>query len=153
MKDDLTMLFEQSLINKNLSLTKPRRKVFELLRGKEPQSIHDLLIASNQSFDRVTLYRIVDLFEKKGIVRRVYFGWKYKIELTDKFTHHHHHLICLDCGQLLPISESQKVEGLINLLAEEKGFMPSSHQLEIQGYCRECLNKFKTVNTDENILS
>jgi Fur family ferric uptake transcriptional regulator len=139
MDKQLSQLFRLTLEASHKSLTKSRSAIFDLLVGHEAQSMQELIIRGNKGFDRVTLYRTIDLFEKLGITKRVYFGWKYKIELGDKFTyHHHHHLICLACGKVLPIAENSQVEDLINQLAKQKGFQPSAHQLEIQGYCQSC---------------
>jgi len=32
-------------------------------------------------------------------------GWKYKLELSNAFQHHHHHLTCLQCGGVTPLPE------------------------------------------------
>jgi Fe2+ or Zn2+ uptake regulation protein len=138
---DLKILnsFKDRLKENKLSVTKTRLEIFELLYKKEPQSIHELLDKSNAHFDRVTLYRIINLFEKINVSQRVYSGWKYKIELTDSFSGHHHHLTCLTCVAIIPIAEDEHVERLIFKLAEDQGFAPQGHQLEIQGYCQKCL--------------
>ena len=120
------------------SITKPRRLVFELLSDQEPQSMHDIYMRVNGRIDRASLYRIVKIFEKTGIAQRVYVGWKYKVELTDIFLHHHHHISCLGCHKLIAISEDEQIEKLIQELAVKHQIIATSHQLEVQGYCRDC---------------
>lgn len=120
------------------SLTRPRKLVFDQLTGAEPLAMRDLLAALQGKIDRASLYRTVALFEGLGIVQRLYIGFKYKIELTDLYSHHHHHVSCLKCGKVVPLSEHEKIERMITLLAKRHGVRATSHQLEIQGYCSEC---------------
>lgn len=122
------------------SVTRQRLLVFELLAGQEQLSMHELYERAKDQLDRASLYRIITLFEKLGIVRRVNIGWKYKLELSDMFAEHHHHLTCLECHKVIPIHESE-LEGVINQLASAHEFTPLEHQIEIQGYCAGCANR------------
>lgn len=134
-RDIATVLKENGL-----SVTKQRRLVFELLENQEPMSMHELYELSKKYVDRASLYRIIAAYEKLGIVTRVTIGWKYKIELSDKFAEHHHHLTCLQCHEVISINEDE-LEAVINQLASGKKFKPVEHQIEIQGYCERCQNK------------
>ncbi|MFI5270851.1 MAG: Fur family transcriptional regulator [Candidatus Saccharimonadales bacterium] len=120
------------------SFTKPRQAVFQLLLDQEPQSMHELFIRAKGSVDRVSLYRIIRIFEQTGIAQRVYVGWKYKIELTDIFSHHHHHISCISCNKLIAINEDAEIEKLIQEIAQKHQLKATSHQLEVQGYCSDC---------------
>ncbi len=124
------------LKNSGKSVTKPRLWVFEALLGHEPISMHNL-VGKARAVDRASIYRTVDLFERLGIVQRLNTGWKYKLELTDKFAEHHHHLTCTRCGRTIAMNESE-LETLIARLAAHHQFAPTSHQIEIQGLCRDC---------------
>ena len=119
-----------------LSLTRQRFLVFELLEGREPLSMHDLYELSKGRLDRASLYRTISVFEQLGIVRRVNIGWKYKIELSDRFVEHHHHLACLNCHKVVPINEAE-LEAFIGSVAMNHNFKPLEHQVEIQGLCEE----------------
>lgn len=120
-----------------LSLTKQRLIVFELLEGRDPVSMHELYELAQGGLDRASLYRTVSVFEQLGVVRRVHIGWKYKIELSDSFAGHHHHLTCLACYKVIPISEVE-LEAFIGSAAASHNFEPTEHQVEIQGYCEDC---------------
>lgn len=120
------------------SLTKPRKIVFQLLQQPEPQSIAALIARAEGSIDRVSVYRTVQLFEALNIVRRIYGGWKYKLELTDQYMQHHHHLTCLGCGRIIDIKDEEPVERFIQQMAHRYGFVPRSHQFEVDGYCQAC---------------
>jgi Fur family transcriptional regulator, ferric uptake regulator len=128
--------FNELLKEAGYSRTAARTAVFEALLGQEPLSMHQL-VQNVPSADRASVYRTVELLERLGIAQRLYSGWKYKIELTDKFTEHHHHLTCLACGRTTPINE-QELESFIVDLAHRHGFQPTIHQVEIQGFCSHC---------------
>jgi Fur family ferric uptake transcriptional regulator len=129
--------FEEILREHGLSMTKQRAYLFELLIGSEPLSLHELYDVVNAKMDRASLYRNIAVFEQLGIVRRVNIGWKYKIELSDTFAEHHHHLTCIGCHTIIPINE-RELESFISGVAESHGFKAIEHQVEVQGYCKFC---------------
>lgn len=130
--------FRAVLKNSNYQITKAREQLFTALLNPDPQTINEILSKSEGKIDRVSVYRNIELFEKLGIVHRVYIGWKYKIELTDRFTHHHHHLTCLGCGQIIDIADEKHINEFIDRVTSEYGFTPRRHQFEIDGYCQKC---------------
>lgn len=131
-------LLIKMLRDNNHSVTHTREFVFSLLIDKEPQTIAELAKASVGKVNRASLYRIIELFEQLHIVQRVYVGWKYKLELTDAFQRHHHHITCKNCEKIIPITEDEAVEDLITNLAKAYGVAPTGHVLEIQGICSDC---------------
>jgi Fur family transcriptional regulator, ferric uptake regulator len=136
-KNDIELL--QKVLKENgHSVTQARQFVCELLWQQEPQSMLELSRRLDGHIDRASLYRTIGLFEKIGIVHRIYIGWKYKVELSDIFRHHHHHISCTECGTIVAIKEEAHIESLLSQLAKRYGFEAHGHQLEIQGYCREC---------------
>jgi Fur family ferric uptake transcriptional regulator len=135
--DDLT-LFQQNLTDNGYRVTKAREATFKLLLSPEPQSMAELLAKASGSLDRVTVYRNIDVFEKIGLVHRIYIGWKYKLELSDQFIRHHHHMSCLSCGAIIDIEDEQHIDEFITSVASSLGFTPRSHHFEIDGYCRNC---------------
>jgi len=120
------------------SLTKPRKAVFDLMLNQEPQSMQVLAQRSKGKLDRATVYRTIELFERLGIVRRLNIGWKYKIELSDLFTGHHHHMSCTNCGRMFELPENPMLETMIDTVAAKSGFSPRGHQLEVYGLCINC---------------
>lgn len=134
---DVTDLFAQRLKDSGNSLTKARQAVFAALTKQEPKSMAEL-VASLPNIDRASVYRAVSLFEELGIIQRLQIGWKYKLELSDAFHYHHHHISCIKCHVIVPLREDQLLEAAVGSLAHEYGFTPSAHQIEIQGLCRTC---------------
>jgi Fe2+ or Zn2+ uptake regulation protein len=64
--------------------------------------------------------------------------------LSDQYTEHHHHLVCLKCHHITEINENE-LEGFISNLANSYRFKPIEHQVEIQGYCESCVQSSESV--------
>ncbi len=130
--------FKKILSNNGYKVTKARELTFNLLVNPEPQSMNEVIKKSNKKIDRVSIYRNIDLFEKLGIAHRVYTGWKYKIELSDVFIAHHHHLICISCGKIIDIEDEKHIDDFIKNVSSKVGFKPRRHTFEVDGYCKNC---------------
>jgi Fur family ferric uptake transcriptional regulator len=136
--DIATLQLQQHLKAHRASLTDGRKTVFHALLDREAMSMSELVTACHGQLDRATVYRTVELFEQIGIVQRLPIGWKYKIELTDKFNHHHHHLTCTNCGKVTALPEDELLETRLRELAKLHHFAAENHQIEIRGLCRTC---------------
>lgn len=143
MTTDYEQQFRRILAEHSYSATKARLYVFQLLIHQQPQSMSQLIERAAGQVDRVSIYRNIELFERLSIVKKVYIGWKYKVELSDVFTTHHHHLLCLGCGKVVDIEDERHIEAFIQRVAREQGFTVSGHQFEIEGYCQLCSQKNK----------
>ena len=135
--------YEDRLKSKKISSTKPRKAVFKALfnSGHTPLSTSELIKLCETGADRASIYRSIDRLESAGIIKRVNHGFKYKLELSDEFHGHHHHIACTKCGGLLAIPDSLKLEIAINEMAEAQGYQATSHQIEIYGLCPYCQEK------------
>lgn len=130
--------FRKVVKDSNFKVTPPRLLIFHYLRKYGLQSLPELVARSKGEIDRVSVYRTVDLFEQLGIARRVTIGWKYKIELSDIFLDHHHHITCLGCSKIVAVKENAQIEKRIDELVGSTDFIVISHQLELLGYCKDC---------------
>lgn len=132
--------FKNLLKDGGYSVTGARLSVFEaLLDHHEPLSMSEL-VATTTGVDRASVYRAVELFEQLRIIQRITTGWKYKLELSDRFMEHHHHLTCVKCERITKINEDE-LEQFIDFVAKRAHFTPTAHQIEIQGLCDECAHK------------
>ena len=132
-------LFSETLKKHHLSSTKARRTVFDILDAEhQAMTMKQLVYAAAPSLDRSTVYRIVELFEDIGIVTKVYTGWKYRVELSDTFSSHHHHMTCQICGDIISFHESNEIENALHKVALQHGYELKSHSLELRGLCRSC---------------
>jgi Fe2+ or Zn2+ uptake regulation protein len=138
MKVENIQSLKKILSDNGYKITKAREDTFLVLLSPEPQSMAALIEKAKNKVDRVTMYRNIDLFEKLGIVNRIYVGWKYKLELSDNFMDHHHHLSCLSCGKVVDIEDEQHINEFIKSVTDTFKFTPRHHQFEIDGFCSTC---------------
>lgn len=132
---------QRTLKNNGYSVTAARLTVFTALEDSEPQTMEQLVKKVSMSVNRASVYRIVDLFEKVGVVQRLQIGWKYKLELSNEFQEHHHHLICVNCEKITSFKEPANLDYLLGKIAEREDFTLQNHQLELQGLCSNCSRK------------
>lgn len=124
------------LKSQGFSATKTRVAVLQVLLKTQPASIQDIITAL-PDVDRATVYRTIDLFIDLNIAKKVHTGFKYRIELSDSFQEHHHHLTCLRCGTVIDV-RTPEIEFAIEQTAQNNGFRAIRHDLEILGYCANC---------------
>ncbi len=129
---------EETLKKHGYSLTKPRQALFSALQSGKPRSMSELVMDLSSVMNRASIYRTVSLFEELGIVVRVQQGWKYKLELSDIFSPHHHHITCLNCGRIVSFNEPEGMDELLDQIAVGSGFTNKYHSLEISGICPLC---------------
>lgn len=97
-----------------------------------------LITRCKDDINRASVYRTITLFERLGVVQRLQIGWKYKLELSNAFQHHHHHLTCSQCGSVTPLPEDATLEKQLDRLTQRHNFDAQDHQLEIRGVCALC---------------
>lgn len=132
--------FVHKIKQNNLSLTSERKNIFKILYSQsEPLSISHLLKLC-PDINKSTVYRTLDIFEKLEITTRIYNGWKYRIELTEKYSnhHHHHHLNCSVCGKTESFTETRNINSELTKISEKKDFYLRTHTLELFGICSAC---------------
>ena len=130
-----------SLKRHGCSVTAARQAIFAALDRSEAMTISELIVELKDIVDRASVYRTITLFEELGIVRRIRFGWKYKLELSEGFSHHHHHVTCIQCGRTMSVTEDKRLVAQLIKLAEPHGFTDIQHSLEITGVCQACTTK------------
>ncbi|HWZ66162.1 MAG TPA: Fur family transcriptional regulator [Patescibacteria group bacterium] len=133
MNSEITDLFAA----RGLRVTTPRKAVFETLK-KAATPLSQVEIAKiNPTIDKVSVYRSIDIFLKLGIVTSVAHGWKQRYELAAPYSPHHHHLLCTACGHVEEL-QSERLEKIINILADQQKFKVTGHTFEITGLCSKC---------------
>jgi Fur family transcriptional regulator, ferric uptake regulator len=84
-----------------------------------------------------TVYRTLELLVKSGLVAERDFGEGFKRYEAVPPGQTHEHCVCSSCGRVIEFS-NDRLERMIELLAEEVAFRPHHHRLEVFGVCREC---------------
>ena len=137
--DRATERLQNILRNHGLSFTKPRIEVVKTLYSYGLQTMNQL-ISRTPNIDRASVYRAVSTLEKIGAIERVTLGFKYKIDLSEEFKPHSHHIACIKCGRREDLNNS-KLENLIKEISVSADFEPVSHKLELLGICKNCSTK------------
>lgn len=117
------------------SVTKPRLEVFSVLYTHGLLTMQQLVEYCDSN--RASVYRAVANFEKIGIIQRMPVGFRYKLELSDQFMPHHHHISCVRCGATQNI-HSSKLEYILNSISDSTLYTHVSHRLELMGVCQQC---------------
>ena len=128
----------KALKNAGLKVTLPRLKILEVLQDPEchhvsAEDLYKKLIDIGEEIGLATVYRVLNQFDDAGIVTRHNFeGGKSVFELTQQ--HHHDHLICLDCGNVIEFTDDA-IEVRQRNIAERHGIKLSNHSLYLYGHC------------------
>jgi len=95
-----------------------------------------LLETKSTPINTATIYRILSILYKKGLVTRFELQeGKFRYELASKPDHHH--LICKNCGSIEDISDCN-IKALEKDIEKKKKFVVQSHSLEFFGVCPDC---------------
>jgi Fur family transcriptional regulator, ferric uptake regulator len=120
-----------------------RRAVLELLGAQEcaltALEIEDALRArSSRPVSRASVYRILDELEALALVQRVETGQAMvRYERVCEHEQHHHHLVCDQCGLVMPFSDPG-LERAIDSLSERVPLAVSEHEIVLHGACIDC---------------
>ena len=126
----------------NIRSTKQRHQILNIIKeNKIPltaSEISELLEEKNINIRLSTIYRNLKLFTEKGILRQLnFYEDEKRYEILNK--KHHQHLICVNCGEILPIKcplaqFEKKIE-------KETSYQIKKHDMELYGVCPECQDK------------
>jgi Fur family ferric uptake transcriptional regulator len=114
-----------------------RRQVIELLDGEDCALTALEIDRRLPRVGRATVYRTLEQLEELELVHRVDVGGESTAyERTDP-TGHHHHMVCVRCGRLVPF-EDQALEQAIHAVAERAEFEVTAHDVLLRGVCPRC---------------
>jgi Fur family ferric uptake transcriptional regulator len=121
-----------------------RRALLELLDRQRcaltAQEIEDALRSESRQVSRASVYRILDELERLHLVQRVETGQAMvRYERVCEAEEHHHHLVCDDCGLVMPFSDDA-LERAIHALSERVPLAVSEHEIVLHGSCEACAN-------------
>jgi Fur family ferric uptake transcriptional regulator len=120
--------------------TRQQVAVAEMLGRSEEftsaQTVHARLRDAGEGVGLATVYRALQSMVEAGTV---------DVLRTDDgeavyracSTHHHHHLVCRQCGRTVEV-EGPAVERWADAVAAENDFSDVTHTLEIFGTCADC---------------
>ena len=124
--------------------TGSRRAVVDVLADEgRPMTLPEIL-ARQPDLAQSSAYRNLAELEQAGVVRRIITSDEHShFELAEDLTgHHHHHLICRDCGAVtdfaVPADLEKQIERSASAVARKYGFVVDAHRLDLVGRCMDC---------------
>lgn len=120
--------------------TTARKAILDILTtSDEPLTVKDIIqLLSKRAFDvdRTTVFRIMNAFTDRGIVRKLEFGeGNFRYELLS--LPHHYHIVCTKCGTIRDV-EGCYVEDVEKETATKYNFKITHHRLDFFGLCERC---------------
>jgi Fur family ferric uptake transcriptional regulator len=115
-----------------------RMRVVQLL-GEQDCAITPLEIDHRlDGVGRATVYRALEQLEQLDLVQRIEVGGdSTAYERVDPRGHHHHHLVCRNCGRVIPF-EDEGLESAVHSVSARDGFRVENHEITLRGTCGDC---------------
>ncbi|MGI6488743.1 MAG: Fur family transcriptional regulator [Syntrophothermaceae bacterium] len=126
----------------DVKITPQRMAILEVLddnQGKHLSAEQIFLMVKKRrpNIGMATVYRTLELFANLDILHKTSFdAGVFRYEFCDIDRHHHHHVICVECGDIVELEDD-----LLHPLekeVEKRGFKVVDHSLIIYGKCPEC---------------
>jgi len=100
--------------------------------------IEHALRATGRPVARASIYRILEELERLHLVQKVLVGQDMaRYEPIRTGDGHHHHLVCDNCGTVMPFTD----EGLESAIRKLSGRVPmqvAEHEIVLHGACEDC---------------
>ncbi len=102
------------------------------------QEIHDGVRDAGRGVGIASVYRVLDTLLEQRLVQRVDLGdGVARYEPAQPDGHHHHHLVCDDCGRVQPFSD-ETLERALESTAGKLGYAMDTHEVVLRGACGDC---------------
>lgn len=119
-----------------------------LKEADRPMSINELHVKLSAQLPKIaksTIYRNIDSLLAQNLIDKYHLNndnevyYKIKADIND----HKHYVICDNCKATFPLP-SCPIRELENAM-EEKGFIIKDHQIQINGLCKNCAEKYTVI--------
>ncbi|EOC99946.1 Fur family transcriptional regulator [Caldisalinibacter kiritimatiensis] len=142
--DSIFDTLKEKLKENGYKLTTQRRIIVDVIAENQgghlsPEEIYDKVKDKYPEIGLATVYRTLQLLEELNIVYKLNFNdgcSRYELN-TCSGDHHHHHLICLNCGKVIEV-EVDLLENLEEEIEKEGEFKVVDHNVKFFGYCKDC---------------
>ena len=140
---DLHAAVSHCLASRDYRYTAGRRRLVDAISAAgQPMTLPDI-VAAAPGLPASSVYRNLDVLERSGVVNRIVAGTGHAyFEFAEPLLAHHHHLICVACGAMedvrLDDDVEERVDRSLTEVADQAGFTPLRHSLDMHGYCAEC---------------
>src|SRR3954464_3374244 len=120
-------------------VTSAKRAVLGVLTGSEEhltaEEVAEGVHATHPDVHRSTVYRILDNFERRGLVTHVHL--RHGPSVYHLTADSHHHLVCEECDEVVEVPD-KAMAGLRKALLRDYGFSFDTPHFALTGRCRAC---------------
>lgn len=133
----------KKLAERDYKLTNQRRIILEAFLGKgvghlSAEDLYMMVKKAHPEIGLATVYRTLDLLAELDVLQKMNFGdGRARYELNQSELHHHHHLVCLNCGLVTEFNDDL-LDTLEDVVSRKSGFKIIDHDLKFFGYCKKC---------------
>src|SRR5580698_9175930 len=132
------------LKNNQLSVTSGRRKILELFLHQDGALSHsDIEKKAGEKFDRVTVYRTLQVFLEKGLIHSIPTAdnsIRYALCKDNCSAGHHRddhvHFICNACGNTVCLEEV-----VVPGIKLPRGYVVQQVEMLVSGICKSCIKE------------
>lgn len=128
------------LKNRGYKITPQRRLIIralvEAVAPRTAQQVYQDLRTHLPDTGLDTVYRTLRLLTELGVANQIT-GAAQQGDLFELAQNHHHHMVCLRCGQVLCL-DACAYEEAARRLARARNFSVTAHVFEVYGYCQAC---------------
>ena len=141
-KKKLFNKFAAKFRENKFKLTSQRKNILDVLINNSDQhysaeELYEKVRNFNPDIGLATVYRTLELMCRLNITHRLDFDSTYKRYELNLEGHHHHHLICIECGSIIEFNDNV-LEDFEHNLEEEYNFNIMDHRIKFYGTCQKC---------------
>ena len=143
-------LFKDYVSEKGLRNTPERevivREVFLTHGHFDVDMLYLRLRNKRKNISKASIYRTIPLLIESGLIEEVYFEdghMHYEYIYGDD---HHCHFRCLACKSIIEFKQDL-IEDIQKKFSKDHGFQVTGHKLELFGYCSNCVEEEKKVQS------
>ena len=131
--------FPKTCRQAGLKVTPQRIAVFEMLASTNahpsPEEVYSVIRQTSPSISLATVYKILDLFQSQGFIRKV--STPDQVTRYDANVAMHYHMICSNCGKIQDYFPN-KVPSEPLEIPESANFHVVDYEINLNGYCGSC---------------
>lgn len=124
-----------------LKVTPQRIAVFQMLANTKshpsPEEVYNVIRKTSPSISLATVYKILDLFQGQGFIRRV--ATQNQVTRYDADISPHYHLVCIQCGTILDFFPNGAPIQPVKL-PDTMDFSVTECEVQFHGLCAKCRN-------------
>lgn len=144
---DMQENFKSLLKQNGLKVTTQRIAILEVLSNRPDEhltaeDIYDCVKNMYPDIGLATVYRTIQVLSELKLIDKLnlndgYVRYEIGKGSKDDCVHHHHHLICMNCGQVFTFQDDL-LENLEQKIEATMDFQVLNHEVKLFGICSAC---------------